>query len=139
MTPIDAARAWLGTPYHHRARVPGAGVDCLMLIAAAYEAAGIVPPGLEIPDYPPDIMFHTDDSRYLDAVLDYCHEVAAPVPGGLALYRYGRTWSHGAIVVDWPIVIHAYAPLGEVIEMSVQDDQRLARRPVRFFAPKGKS
>lgn len=108
-----------------------------MLIAAAYEAAGIVPAGLDIPDYPQDIMFHSDDDRYLAAVLDYCDEVDEPVPGGIALFKFGRAWSHGAIVINWPIVIHAYAQMGEVIEMSVMDDMRLARRPVRFFSPRG--
>lgn len=137
MTPIEAAETWLGTPYHHRARVPGVGVDCLMLIADAYQQAGLVPADLEIPEYPSDIMFHTDDDRYLQAILAYCDEVAEPRPNGLAMFRFGRTYSHSAIIVDWPVVIHAYANLRQVIKMPVTDDMRLARRPVRFFYPKG--
>ena len=32
---------WLGTPYHHAARVQGAGVDCLMLLLEVYGRAGV--------------------------------------------------------------------------------------------------
>lgn len=130
---VAEARFWLKTPYHHRARVLGAGVDCLMLIVAAYTAAGILPETLEIPDYPPDLMFHRDDSRYLDAVLDYCVEVESPRSGDLVMWKFGRTWSHGGIVTGWPMLIHAYAPYKTVLEMSVMEDSRLATRQARFF------
>lgn len=33
---VDAARGWLGTPYHHQAAVKGAGCDCLGLIRGVY-------------------------------------------------------------------------------------------------------
>lgn len=134
---LTAARQWLETPYHHRARVKGAGVDCLMLIVEAYTDAGLLPVGLEIPDYPPDIMFHADDHSYLEAVLSYCDEVDTPRPGDLALWKFGNTFSHGGIVSDWPTVIHAYVRYGSVVEMNVMDDSRIAKRPVRFFSPRG--
>lgn len=134
---LSAARAWLGTPYHHRARVMGAGCDCLMLIVAAYTATGLLPDDIEVPDYPSDIMFHADDHRYVEAVLARCDEVEQPGPGDVALWKFGRTYSHGALVADWPTVIHAYAPMGCVVEMPVTEDARLMRRPVRFFSPRG--
>src|SRR5579864_4635628 len=43
-------------------------------------------------------------------------EAIAPLPADLALWRFGRCFSHGAIVVDWPLVIHAYAGRGCVME-----------------------
>lgn len=134
---VAAALRWEGTPYHHRARVLGVGCDCLMLIVDAYQAVGLLPADLVVPDYPRDIMFHTDDSRYLDGVLQHCHEVEQPLPGDLVMWQYGRTWSHGGIVLDWPRIIHAYAPLSHVTVMRVQDDSRLLRRKARFFSPKG--
>lgn len=136
-TAVCTARRWIGTPYHHRARCLGAGCDCLMLIVESYVAAGLLPAEIEIPEYPQDIMFHSDDSRYVDTVLEYCDEVPQPQPGDLAMWRYGKTWSHGAVVSDWPRVIHAYAPFCAVVEMSVTDDSRLANRAVRFFSPRG--
>jgi hypothetical protein len=47
---IAEARSWIGTPFHDRARVKGAGVDCLQLLIASYHAAGLLP-DLR-PDYP---------------------------------------------------------------------------------------
>lgn len=141
MTPRDeilsAARKWLGTPYHHRACLLGAGVDCLMLIVATYTDAGLLPSCLEIPDYSPDIMFHADDHSYLEAVLSYCDEVDTPRPGDLALWKFGKSFSHGGIVSNWPTVIHSYVRYGEVVEMNAIDDSRLAKREVRFFSPRG--
>lgn len=134
---LRAARDWIGTPYHHRARIKGAGCDCLMLIVEAYTAAGLLPQGLEIPDYAPDIMFHKDDHSYLEAVLSYCEEVDTPRPGDIAMWRFGKTYSHAAIVSGWPSVIHAYVKFGAVIEMNINEDSRLTKRPMRFFSPKG--
>lgn len=136
-TIVAAARQWSGTPYHHRACVPAVGVDCLMLIVAAYTTAGLLPVGLEIPAYSPDIMFHADDHSYLEAVLSYCDEVDTPRPGDLALWKFGKSFSHGGIVTAWPQIIHAYVLYGEVVEMNALEDSRLARREVRFFSPRG--
>ncbi|MDD5585633.1 MAG: hypothetical protein PHY92_01580, partial [Alphaproteobacteria bacterium] len=37
---IAAARACLGTPFHHQGRKPGVGLDCIGLIVVALQAAG---------------------------------------------------------------------------------------------------
>jgi len=50
---IAEAVTWIGTPFHHAARVKGAGVDCLMLLAEVYERAGAAP-HIEPPFYVPD-------------------------------------------------------------------------------------
>ncbi|HVA15465.1 MAG TPA: hypothetical protein VNF99_19610 [Stellaceae bacterium] len=131
---VAEARAWLRTPYHHMGRVRGAGVDCATLLAEVYARAGIIPP-VAIPFYPPDWHLHRDAERYLGFVLDHAVELSppsitlplegggkgggdasAPLPGDLALWRFGRCFSHGAIVIDWPLVIHAYAGKGCVLE-----------------------
>ena len=200
---VACARQWLRTPYHHRGRVKGAGVDCAMLLAEVYAEAGLVAP-LAIPHYPPDWHLHRDAERYLGVLLDHAVEYVpvdaipqgeairagalrrphpeprtsplrrfapqaevreskdaprddgesvalhpppipsasrgacayqasartlgpnmpggmfggatgggelltrAILPGDIALWRFGRCFSHGAIVVDWPVVIHAY-------------------------------
>lgn len=134
---IATARDWIGSPYHHRAMVKGFGCDCLMLIVAAYAEAGILPRDIEIPGYPPDIMFHKDDNSYLDAVLQYCDEVETPAPGDLVMWMFGRTYCHAGVVTAWPSVVHAYAQYGEVLEMDITEDSRLMRRKMRFFHPRG--
>jgi cell wall-associated NlpC family hydrolase len=56
-----------------------------------------------------------------------------PQPGDVALFRFGRCFSHGAIVVDWPVVIHAWHKGG--VLMTDGRQPLLAGRTVRFFDP----
>lgn len=111
---VAEARRWLGTPYHHQARVKGrrGGVDCAQLLVGVFAAVGLIdPPAIE--HYPPDWHLHRAAERYLGAVLAHAREIdpstgSGPLPGDIVLWRFGRCFSHGAIVVDWPQVIHAY-------------------------------
>jgi cell wall-associated NlpC family hydrolase len=141
---IEAAHTWLGTPYHTGARVKGAGVDCLTLLAEVYTEAGVIP-RVEIPYYPHDWHLHRGQERYLEGLLCYAHEIPSPPqPGDIALWKFGRCFSHGAIVVDWPVIIHAYVGRACVMENasaamwlsyigeSVNGQGR--PRPVRFFS-----
>jgi len=134
---VTEALSWLGTPYHHHARVKGAGADCGLSLAAIYEAAGVLPkvdPG----EYPPDWMCHRDEERYLGVVEQYAHRIEGPPqPGDIALFRFGRTISHGAVVIEWPTILHAYAVAGEVVLDDGVANQDLAPRLVGFWSPWG--
>jgi cell wall-associated NlpC family hydrolase len=100
---------WLSTPYHHMGRVKGAGTDCLCLLADVFEEAGLIP-RVGIPFYPKDWMHHRDAERYLEGLLRYAGEIdGPPLPGDIVLWKFGRCFSHGAIVVEWPTVVHACA------------------------------
>lgn len=158
---VAEARQWLRTPYHHMGRVKGAGVDCATLLAEVYARAGVVPP-VAIPFYPPDWHLHRDAERYLKFVLEHAIELPAissrlsstkaplkadsaepiaPFPADIALWRFGRCFSHGAIVIDWPLVIHAYAGKGCVLEdasraqwLAQRDEREMpSPRAVKFF------
>jgi NlpC/P60 family putative phage cell wall peptidase len=130
---VQEAESWIGTPFHHAARVKGAGVDCLMLLAEVYQHAGVVAP-IEPPFYVPDWHLHRDAERYLEGLTRYAREIAAPpFPGDIALFRFGRTFSHGAIVTEWPRLIHAYWNIGVVHGNATL--YPLAGRPVKFFTP----
>ncbi len=130
---IAEAESWLGTPYHHMARVKGIGCDCMTLLTAVYHAAGIVPE-IEIPFYPPDWHLHRSAERYLDGLLRYACEIEEPPrPSDVALFKFGRCFSHGAIVTDWPCLIHAWHAGGVLRGDATQP--LLAGRPVRFFDP----
>jgi NlpC/P60 family putative phage cell wall peptidase len=132
---VAEARSWLGTPYHHRAEVKGAGVDCARLLHAVYRGCGLVA-AIAIPPYPPDWHLHRGAERYLAAVLDHAAEIAEPpLPGDIALWRFGRCFSHGAIVVAWPTVIHAYVGRRVALE-GAERAAYLARRPRKFFTLK---
>ena len=128
---VSEAREWLGTPFHHQGRVKGGGVDCAMLLAEIYHRCGLVPyvdPGY----YPPDWHLHRDAERYLEQLMPYAHQLAGPpLPGDVAVFQFGRTFSHGAIVVAWPLLIHAYWQRGVVWGDATLNP--LAGREVKFF------
>ena len=139
---IREAREWLGTPYHHAARVKRAGVDCLMLVLEVYGRAGVFArkgvdvASIAIPRYARDIMLHRSEETYLEGIWPYAAEVAEPTPGNIALWKFGRIYSHAAIITDWPAIIHAYAP-EKCVVIGDATMGALATRPVRFFDPWG--
>jgi len=135
---VDAALAWVGTPYHHQGRVQGVGADCVQLLLAVYHTAGIIP-FLDVRDYSPDWMFHRSDEVYLGGVNQWCDPVRGePAPGDVLLYRFGRCFSHAAIVADWPRIIHAYRPEGGVV-LGIADGGALYGREMQAWRPRGLS
>jgi len=55
------------------------------------------------------------------------------LPGDFVIYRFGRCFAHGAIVLEWPTVIHAVNGKGVILS----DGQRegiLVGRAKRFFS-----
>lgn len=129
------ARSWLGTPYHHMGRVKGAGVDCAMFPFEVYREAGLIG-DIEVPYYPQDWMLHRSEEIYLGIVQGVASELRSfevAQPGDFVLYRFGRCFAHGAIVIDWPTVIHAVNGKGVILS----DGERegfLVGRQKRFFS-----
>lgn len=132
---LDIARTWLKTPWHHRARVKGAGVDCAQLLIGVYAEAWLVEE-FDTGDYPPDWMMHRSQERFLEFVKQYCDPVDAPLPGDLALYFVGRCFSHGAIVTEWPEIIHA-SNRDRMVCLADGTQGWLAEREVQFWRLKG--
>jgi hypothetical protein len=87
-----------------------------------------------VPFYPQDWHLHRNEERYLAGVLEYCHEIDGPPrPGDIALFRFGRCFAHGGIVIAWPLIIHAWNGMGVV---PIDADQALlGRQARRFFSP----
>ena len=106
---IDEAQTWLRTPWMHNQCVKGAGVDCGRLLIGVHVAAGLVEE-FDVGEYQADWMLHQAEERYLGWVLKYMDEVDKPKPADVAMWHFGKCFSHGGIVVDWPTVIHAYRP-----------------------------
>ncbi len=129
------ARRWIGTPWHHRARVLGAGVDCAQLLLAVYTEVGLLRPGQGDPGaYPMDWHLHRDDDRFLRGMLACGRAVAAPRPGDAALFKFGRVASHAAIVIEPGVIVHAYAPEGAVVISDLSASAHLAERLVGYFS-----
>ncbi len=131
------ARKWVGTPYHDNADIRGVGVDCGMLLVRVFVDLGLVPPFDPRP-YPRDWMMHNDDEKYLGWVKDNCREVEAPQAGDIAVFRFGRCYSHGGIItgVEPLTLVHAYAMAQVVIEERIAQNGELTKpmRKVRFFS-----
>lgn len=138
---VAEALSWVGTPYHHEADVKGrnGGVDCGMLLVRSFVDTGVVAPFDPRP-YPQFWYLHRDEERYLGWVLGRSTERLegdAPQPGDVVVWRHGRCFSHGAIVTDWPNIVHAFAPAKMCLPDSVLSTQ-LQARPSKVFNPWGK-
>jgi cell wall-associated NlpC family hydrolase len=132
---VEEARGWIGTPYRSAQRVKGksGGVDCLTFIVEVFERAGIIG-RYEVPFYPPDWHLHRDIERLLLGVLEYAREIPGPPePGDIVLFRFGRCFAHGGIVISWPRLIHAWNGAGVVPADAGQP--LLGQRQKRFFSP----
>jgi NlpC/P60 family putative phage cell wall peptidase len=116
---VAAARAWIGTPYHHQASVRGVGTDCLGLVRGIwrdlYGTDAEVPPA-----YSRDWAEANNREAMLEAASR--HLKAIPVmaigPGDVIVFRLrqGFVAKHAAIVASASTMIHAMegAPASEV-------------------------
>lgn len=132
---VAQALQWQGTPYHHHARIQGAGVDCAMLLAEVYAAAGLVPP-IDAGFYPHDWHLHRSEELFLAWLARVgAQPVQTPALGDVAVFRFGRTYSHGAIVINAgpvPVLLHAYVGRGVIV--TALDEEPLSGRDVQFFS-----
>lgn len=113
---IAEARTWLRTPWHHKAMVKGAGVDCAQFLRAVYTKPPIaLVPEFDPGDYPPDWMMHRSEERFLEWVMKYAVQVERPKMGDVVMYKVGHCFAHGGIVVEWPTIIHSFRREGMVV------------------------
>jgi cell wall-associated NlpC family hydrolase len=137
---VAEARRWIGTPYHPCADLHGVGVDCGMLLVRVFVDAGLCA-AFDPRPYAPDWHLHRGEERYLGFVFERCQERTAPLPGDIAVFRYGRCYAHGGLVTnEAPLtIVHAFSPTGCVLEEPVAANAVLndpARMP-KFFSPWG--
>jgi cell wall-associated NlpC family hydrolase len=130
---VAEAKTWLGTPYHNCARIKSGGVDCGMLLAEVFERAGVIP-HVEVEPYPTDWHMHRSEEIYLGIANQFAHPIEGPPqPGDIALYKFGRCVSHGAIVIQWPQILHAYVHLGVILD-DAEANSALTSRFYGFYS-----
>ncbi len=129
---VAEAMTWLDTPYHHHARIKGAGVDCAQLLIGVFAHAGVVPefdPG----PYACDWHLHRSEELFVQWLERAgARPVQTPAPGDVAIFKFGRCFSHGSIVVTPDQVLHAY--INRRVIVSSLTDAELTGREVRFFS-----
>jgi NlpC/P60 family putative phage cell wall peptidase len=131
---VAEALTWLGTPYHHHARIKGAGVDCAQILCAVFEAAGMVTP-VDTGFYPTDWHLHNSEERYMGWLDRYARRLALDEearPGDVALFKFGRCYSHGGILIEPGMLAHAYIGMGVI--RSRFTEAPLAGRPVKYWS-----
>ena len=113
---VAAARAYIGTPFHHQGRMPDVGLDCAGVIVCAAAACGI---------------FIEDQQGYgripsngllQQAVEKHCVRVdtSSVETGDIMLFAFRNEPQHLA-VYDHGLLIHAYSDVNRVVENSFDE------------------
>jgi hypothetical protein len=158
---VEEAKTWLKTPFHHAACVKGAGVDCVYMPAAAYNAA--LGSEIVIPTYSPQWHLHQTgaDGKHVELYLDNMKtsgfvELSDMDPefephdesnwvnaeksvGDLVVVKLARTYAHSAVIVDWPTIIQAESsPAGRgIVALGLATaNWFFTARPLKFFSRK---
>ena len=120
---LAEARRWIGTPWHHRAALPGVGCDCYGQLRGMWDAliGAHLPPGapqarLPLPPYRPGWA----DTRAGEQLLGVMHDhfVAQPpatrAPGTVLVFRMraDAPARHCAVRIDEASMIHCTEALG---------------------------
>lgn len=116
---VNAARRWLGTPYHDQASRRGAGCDCLGLIRGVWREL-LGPESLPVPAYSRDWGETGREEVLADAARRVLIRVDAhgAGPGAVVLFRMrsGAIVKHCGILTTPDRFIHARERLGVIEE-----------------------
>lgn len=115
---VEAARAWLGTPFHHQASLKGVGCDCIGLVRGVAVEQGCVPADFSLPAYA-----RTPDGDQLIELADQHMqriERTAMQPGDVVAVAFDVDPQHFGILGDYRhgglSIIHAHSGHGSVVE-----------------------
>lgn len=137
---VEEALSWIGTPFCDCASVKGpkGAVDCAMLMTRCVIEVGLVAPFDPRP-YPPRWHLHRDEERFINFLLERlgAREIEDPKIGDIAVWQFGRTYSHGGIIINADEVVHAYWANRMVVQTR-RDEPYLSLsgttpRAVRYF------
>ena len=116
---LEIARDWLGTPYHHRASVKGAGCDCIGLVRGLWrELYGVEPE--DIGPYTGEWAEATGSEALLQGAGRHLAPIALADarPGDIVVFRIrsNAVAKHAAILSSDARMIHAQegVPVSEV-------------------------
>jgi cell wall-associated NlpC family hydrolase len=130
---VAEALSWERTPYEHQQALKGVGVDCAMFPLAVYQNAGLIPRAVPLIEYAGQWHLNQETELYMQWVVKLGGvETTELAPGNLVLYRLGRTFCHGALILDWPSVIHSELRRG-VVKADGEKEGDLFRKERKVF------
>ncbi|MGA3295287.1 MAG: hypothetical protein ABSE45_15065 [Candidatus Acidiferrales bacterium] len=141
---VREARSWVGTSYHTKGFVKGAGADCFTFMASVFIEQGLFSfEDLDLPPYHEDWWANVAEDEYRKLLLRRANKMYDAVtypstnvlPGNIITQKRpdGKVNWHGAIVTSWPLAVHAIAPAIE--EVDVSRDPFWAFKQIEIFDP----
>lgn len=111
---IEAARSYLGCPFHHQGRVRD-GIDCIGILVCAARDCGLVVP--DRTDYPKRPCATWTLEEELDARLIRTDKRFARLPGAISSFwmRHPERSYHAGLATEKGL-LHTYASVGRVVE-----------------------
>jgi len=122
---VASARTWVGTAFHHQARLKGVGVDCIGVVIGVARELGLVAPGFDVLAYP-----RVPDGRDLmDLAALHMTRTTEMRAGDVVVIRFGGDPQHFGILSDYRhgglSMIHADAKRKLVIETRLLFSQHM--------------
>lgn len=142
---VEQARTWLGTPYQSNQGCKGVGVDCAWILLRVYTECCLIE-AFQPPPYKGALArMREGELFYRNMIERFAVEVQRPAePGDIVLFRiplFARRdghlmtrATHGAIVTEWPRVVHAYQPACRVVESDLATDKALGDHVEAVFS-----
>jgi len=135
---VKEALAWENTPYRGWSRTKYFGADCIGFVAGVFvntehitekEASESIPKSYSLQHGQ-----HEATTEYVDGILKFMQEISESEvrAGDVAMFKISLAFSHSAIVVKWPLIIHSSAHGG----VKLADAKKLPMlngKAVRFF------
>lgn len=127
---INEARSWIGTPYHHQARIKHVGCDCLGLIIGIWENISQNKIYINC-HYAPDWAECADNEYFALKLSGYAQQINLHErqSGDVLLFRWrpSAIAKHAAILASEERIIHAHERAGvHEISLSPWWQSRLA-------------
>ena len=112
------AHEWVGTPYHHQARVKGVGVDCAQLVAGVAENVFPRLKPINNQVYSVEWHLHNKEEKMCQIIESFkCTEkpIDQRFPGDIITFKFGRVQSHMGILIEDNQFIHARMDIKKVV------------------------
>lgn len=133
---VEVARSFIGTPWHHDARLKGVGIDCTGLIAEVWRECGV--PVQDVRGYGKGDEY----DAMVTAIAAHAFEVAGlrVQHGDVACFRGRQMWNHcGFVVIEGgeASLIHAYSSPSVMKVVEQPFDSSWWRRLVAAYRYRG--